>query len=64
MIKVLKVQNVKCGACASTLTKSLLEEFGEVTVNLEVTPREITLDIQENRQFIRKEVTVKSKINS
>ena len=45
MQKVFKVKNVKCGGCAGTLTKSLLEEFGEVRVNLEVEPREITLNI-------------------
>ena len=45
MKKVLKVLNVKCGGCAGTLTKALLEDFGEVSVNLEVEPREITLDV-------------------
>ena len=50
MQKVFKVKNVKCGGCASTLTKSLLEEFGEVSVNLEVEPREITLDIEESQE--------------
>jgi len=42
-----EVTNVKCGGCASTLKTSLAEEFGEVTVNLEVEPRQITLDIEE-----------------
>ena len=40
-----EVKNVKCGGCASTLKKSLLEEFGEVEVNFKVDPREITLDM-------------------
>jgi len=44
-----EVLNVKCGGCAGTLTKSLKEEFGEVQVNLEVQPRQITLDIDENK---------------
>jgi copper chaperone CopZ len=44
-----QVLNVKCGGCANTLKKSLLEEFGEVEVNLEVMPREITLKIEENQ---------------
>lgn len=43
MKKTYQVKNVKCGGCAGTLTKALLEEFGEVTVNLEVEPREITV---------------------
>jgi len=40
-----QVKNVKCGGCANTLKKSLLEEFGEVEVDLEVEPRKITLDM-------------------
>jgi copper chaperone CopZ len=44
-----QVLNVKCGGCANTLKKSLLEEFGEVEVNLEVMPREITLSIDETQ---------------
>jgi copper chaperone CopZ len=49
MIQTLAVQNVKCQGCAGTLTKSLVDAFGEVTVNLDVQPREITLDIDENQ---------------
>ena len=49
MKQTLEVLNVKCGGCASTLTKSLKDEFGEVRVDLEVTPRKITLDIQDNK---------------
>lgn len=44
-----QVENVKCGGCANTLKKALFEEFGEVEVNLEVMPREITLKIEENQ---------------
>lgn len=47
MKKVFKVLNVKCAGCAGTLSKELLEDFGEVTVNLEVEPREITLDVED-----------------
>ena len=43
-----EVLNVKCGGCANTLTTKLAEEFGEVTVNLEVEPRQITLDIEDD----------------
>ena len=49
MKQTFAVLNVKCGGCANTLKKSLLEEFGEVEVNLEVMPREITLKIEENQ---------------
>jgi copper chaperone CopZ len=40
MKQTFKVENVKCGGCANTLKKKLLNRFGEVEVNLEVTPRE------------------------
>ena len=42
-----KVQNVKCTGCANTLTTKLEKEFGKIEVNLDVTPREITLNIEE-----------------
>ena len=44
-----KVRNVKCSGCASTLKKKLHDEFGEIEVNLDVEPREITLDISEDK---------------
>jgi len=47
MKQTFEVQNVKCGGCAATLKKSLLEEFGEVEVDLELEPRKITLDVEE-----------------
>ena len=44
-----KVQNVKCGGCANTLTTKLKDKFGDVEVNLEVMPREITLEIDNEK---------------
>ena len=49
MKKIFQIDNVKCGGCASTLTKQLQEEFGEVKVNLEKEPREIILEIDDNQ---------------
>jgi copper chaperone len=49
MKQTFEVLNVKCGGCASTLTKSLKDEFGEVSVDLEVQPRKITLDIEDEK---------------
>ena len=49
MKQTFEVKNVKCGGCAGTLKKSLLEEFGEVEVDLEVEPRKITLEIEEEQ---------------
>ena len=48
MKQTYEVINVKCGGCANTLKTKLLEEFGDVEVNLEVEPRQITLDIEES----------------
>ena len=48
MKQTFEVINVKCGGCASTLKTKLADEFGEVDVNLEVEPRQITLDIEES----------------
>jgi copper chaperone CopZ len=49
MKQTFEVINVKCGGCAGTLTSKLQEEFGIVEVNLEVEPRQITLDIEESQ---------------
>ena len=49
MIQTFQVVNVKCGSCASTLKEKLFEKFGEVEVDLEKEPREITLDIEEEK---------------
>ncbi len=48
MKQTYEVLNVKCGGCANTLTSKLEDEFGKVEVNLEVEPRQITLDIEES----------------
>ncbi len=48
-MRTLEVLNVKCGGCAGTLKKALLSKFGEMEVDLEVTPRKITLDIEESQ---------------
>ena len=47
MKQTFEVINVKCGGCANTLKTSLEKEFGEVEVNLDIEPRQITLDIEE-----------------
>jgi len=48
MKQTFEVINVKCGGCASTLKTSLAEEFGDVEVNLDIEPRQITLNIEES----------------
>lgn len=50
MKETFEVNNVKCGGCANTLIKALKDEFGTVEVDLEVFPRKITLDIEEDKK--------------
>ncbi len=49
MKKTFEVLNVKCGGCANTLKTKLESKFGDVEVNLDVMPREITLEINDDR---------------
>jgi len=49
MKKTFQIANVKCGGCAATLKSKLLEKFGEIEVNLDKEPREITLNIDKNK---------------
>ena len=50
MIKTYQVKNVKCNGCATTLKKKLEVTFGNIEVNLEVSPREITLNIDSKQE--------------
>jgi copper chaperone len=49
MKQTFQVENVKCGGCANTLMTKLKDVFGEVEVNLDVMPREITLEIEDEQ---------------
>ncbi|HIQ46749.1 MAG TPA: copper chaperone [Sulfurovum sp.] len=49
MKQTFEVLHVKCGGCAHTLTTKLADVFGEIEVNLEVEPRQITLDIEDEK---------------
>jgi len=49
MPRTFQVENVKCGGCASTLTKKLEPLFGSVDVNLDVHPRQITLEVADTQ---------------
>jgi len=49
MIQTFEVENVKCGGCANTLKTKLKDIFGEVEVDLDVTPRKITLEINDDQ---------------
>lgn len=49
MQKTFQVMNVKCSGCATTLKEKLFKEFGEVEVDLNKEPREITLNVNEEQ---------------
>lgn len=49
MKQTFEVINVKCGGCAGTLKSKLKDQFGDVEVDLDVTPRKITLDVEERQ---------------
>lgn len=49
MQQTFEVLNVKCGGCANTLIKSMADDFGEVTVDLDCQPRKITLHIEDDQ---------------
>ena len=49
MKRSFEVSNVKCGGCANTLKNKLKDDYGDVEVDLEVTPRVITLEIDDDQ---------------
>lgn len=52
MLKTLKVANVRCGGCASTITTSLIEDgFTQVSVDLSCEPRTVTADVTDEAQL-------------
>ncbi len=49
MKRVFEVMNVKCGGCANTLKTKLEPIFGPVEVDLEMMPRKITVQIDDEQ---------------
>jgi len=48
MIKTLEVLNIRCGGCASTIKKALLDEgFKNVEVDLSCEPRKISVNLKD-----------------
>ena len=45
MKKTFKAQHISCISCANLINAALGEEFGTIEVNLETTPKEVTLEI-------------------
>jgi len=49
MKKTYKAQNINCINCSNLIKNSLEDEFGEITVNLETEPKEVTVEIKDEK---------------
>ena len=58
MKKIFKAQNISCINCANLIKGSLEDDFGDIEVNLETTPKEVTVEITDDNQ----EVTFKEEM--
>ena len=45
MKKIFKAQNINCQNCANMIKGSLEDDFGTIEVNLETSPKEVTVEI-------------------
>ena len=50
MKKIFKAKNISCSNCANLIKASLEDSFGEINVNLETNPKEVTVEIKNNTQ--------------
>ena len=50
MKKTFKAENISCINCANLIKGSLEDDFGEIDVNLKVTPKEVTVEILDDNQ--------------
>ncbi len=50
-----ELENVKCQNCANLIKNALEDEFGEITVDLNVQPRVLGLNIDEGKISALKE---------
>ncbi len=48
MKKTFKANNISCINCANLIKGSLEDDFGEIKVNLDVKPREVTVEIADD----------------
>ena len=52
MKKTFKAQNIACINCANLIKASLEDDFGTIEVNLETTPKEVTLEIPSDEKEV------------
>ena len=58
MKKTFKANNISCVSCVNLIKGSLEDSFGEIEVNLNTSPKEVTLEIPTKEQ----EVTFKKEM--
>ncbi len=49
MKKTFKAQNINCINCSNLIKGSLEDEFGTIDVNLETSPKEVTVEIKDEK---------------
>ena len=49
MKKTFKAENINCINCSNLIKGSLEDEFGEIDVNLETSPKEVTVEIKDEK---------------
>ncbi len=49
MKKTFKAENINCINCSNLIKGSLEDEFGDIHVNLETTPKEVTVEIKDEK---------------
>jgi len=52
MKKTFKAQNIACSSCANLIKATLEDDFGTIEVNLETTPKEVTLEIPNDEKEV------------
>ena len=55
MIQTFQIKNVKCSGCARSL-KNKLKEFNGVEIDLSVTPRKLSIEIEDDQINSLKEI--------
>ena len=58
MKKTYKANNISCSSCANLIKGSLEDDFGIIEVNLESSPKEVTVEISSDEH----EVTFKKEM--
>ena len=51
MKKIYKSSDIACGSCANLIKASLEEEYGEIQINLDAEPKEVTVEIKDEASY-------------